>query len=156
MIEHQIKEMEDLEERAEYEAKKFDYDPMLTTDQLEGFTLRQYEYIVYSIHGMGATRNYGTLRCQVSIFSRDYTYGDVSYGVFSDTQYMGVLRDYLTKHACTYCKQIAHTKLKCPKLLAMKCSACQQQGHLLRKCRDVDALRRYAASKDTSAGSRDK
>ena len=83
---------QELKERLE--KAKFDY-TTLTQKQYDELTITQLEYMIYKMQGIDFQRR--ERAASYSIFSRDYTYGDVSYGIMTDTEYERVLRPEIDK-----------------------------------------------------------
>ena len=67
----------------------------MTQKQYDELTIPQLEYMIYKMRGIDFQRR--ERAASYSIFSRDYTYGDVSYGIMTDTEYERVLRHEIDK-----------------------------------------------------------
>jgi hypothetical protein len=143
IVEAQIRKIHLSKDITEYESGQCEFDPQMSVDELRKakFGWKQLRYIVYKIHGTGVT--YPHRHWQVSIFSRSYTTGDVSYHEYTDEQYARLLMIFLEEQGCRYCKQIGHCIEKCPKKEKLYCKACLKKGHTIAKCRDLAALQKY-------------
>lgn len=129
-----------LKEQEFYTSKSFEGYENTEIKDLDELSLSQLIFLVYKIFGTHQrTSSYWR---GSNVLSRQYIYGDVSYGVLGDSEFQNKLRSWLQKHSCTYCKSIIHAKSECPKLAAKHCSVCHKQGHTADKCNDIDALRR--------------
>lgn len=122
-----------------FEAERFDYSKLDTTD-LKNLTLEQLEFIVYDLNGVDAKRRNGAFG-YVSMFSRGYNYGDVSFAEYTDTQYRDILTDVIAQSSCRACRQLKH-EFRCPKIM---CKYCSGLDHIDHDCENTKAIHMWYA-----------
>ena len=119
-LESELHKMYELELKCRLASQKFEFDKIPVIDMLKDFSIEQLEYLIYHYYGQKVVVPVGGH--EQSIFSRHYTYGDVSYGIADDKMYRRWLVQYLTETSCRYCKEIGHTMEYCPKISKKFCS----------------------------------
>ena len=114
-----------------------------TKEQLETLSLSQLIFLAYKIYGY-TCKTIGDARRDsrsTPTISREYIYGDVSYGRLDDFQFREKLIDRLESGECSHCRSLFHLKEKCPEILKRLCIACKKSGHYLEECEDLKAIR---------------